>query len=43
MMKNAATFIEWGNLMPVSFARKRIEINISVNDDSSREFNFKLL
>jgi len=37
----AITFIEWGNLIPQVLPRKRIEINIALNDDFSRVFEFK--
>ena len=37
---DAAVFIEWGNLMPGILPHKRIEINIKLNDDFSREFEF---
>ena len=33
-------FIEWGNLQPDLLPAKRIEINISMLDDTEREFNF---
>ena len=33
-------FIEWGNLFPDVLPQKRIEINITVNEDFSRMFNF---
>ena len=36
----AVVFIEWGNLMPEILPHKRIEINIKINDDYSREFEF---
>ena len=34
----AITFIEWGNLIPEILPRKRIDINIILNDDFTREF-----
>lgn len=33
-------FIEWGNLFPDVLPHKRIEININLNEDFSRTFNF---
>ena len=33
-------FIEWGNLFPEVLPKKRIEINISNNDEDEREFKF---
>ncbi len=33
-------FIEWGNLIPVILPKKRLEVNITLNDDLSRDFNF---
>jgi tRNA threonylcarbamoyladenosine biosynthesis protein TsaE len=33
-------FIEWGNLIPVILPKKRFEVNITLNDDLSRDFNF---
>lgn len=33
-------FIEWGNLFPEVLPKKRIEINISYNDEDEREFRF---
>jgi len=33
-------FIEWGNLFPEVLPKKRIEINISYNDEDEREFKF---
>ncbi len=33
-------FIEWGNLFPDVLPHKRIEINIILNEDFSRTFNF---
>ena len=33
-------FIEWGNLFPKILPKKRIEINISYNDNDLRIFNF---
>ncbi|HKJ80666.1 MAG TPA: tRNA (adenosine(37)-N6)-threonylcarbamoyltransferase complex ATPase subunit type 1 TsaE [Ignavibacteriaceae bacterium] len=37
----AITFIEWGNLFPEVFPEKRIEVNISMNEDVSRNFEIK--
>ncbi|MHB1686050.1 MAG: tRNA (adenosine(37)-N6)-threonylcarbamoyltransferase complex ATPase subunit type 1 TsaE [Ignavibacteriaceae bacterium] len=36
----AITFIEWGNLLQVVLPKKRFEININLNEDFSRDFNF---
>ncbi|MCL5031382.1 MAG: tRNA (adenosine(37)-N6)-threonylcarbamoyltransferase complex ATPase subunit type 1 TsaE [Bacteroidetes bacterium] len=36
----AITFIEWGNLIPEVLPQKRIEIEIKIESDYSREFNF---
>ena len=33
-------FIEWGNLVHQILPKKRIEINIEVNEDYTRQFNF---
>jgi tRNA threonylcarbamoyladenosine biosynthesis protein TsaE len=33
-------FIEWGNLFPEVLPKKRIEINISYNNEDEREFKF---
>jgi tRNA threonylcarbamoyladenosine biosynthesis protein TsaE len=38
----AVVFIEWGNLLPLALPKKRLEIEIILNEDFSREFNFKL-
>ncbi len=38
----AVLFIEWGNLLPAALPNKRLEIEIFLNEDFSREFNFKL-
>ncbi len=38
----AVLFIEWGNLLSAALPNKRIEIDIFINEDFSREFNFKL-
>ena len=38
----AVVFIEWGNLLPASLPNRRIEIEIILNEDFSREFIFKL-
>lgn len=38
--EDAITFIEWGNLFPEVLPRKRIEINITINSDYSRDFIF---
>ncbi len=37
---DAAVFIEWGSLMPEILPHKRTEINIVINEDFSREFEF---
>ncbi len=37
----AVVFIEWGNLLPAALPNKRLEIDILLNEDFSREFNFK--
>lgn len=37
---DAITFIEWGNLFPEVLPKKRIEINIIINSDNSRDFIF---
>ena len=39
----AAKFIEWGNLFPSVLPHRRIEIEIVLQDDFSREFYFKEL
>ena len=39
----AIKFIEWGNLYPDILPGKRIEIEIILQDDFSRDFNFKRL
>lgn len=36
--QQAVIFIEWGNLIPEVLPEKRIEINIEVNDNFTREF-----
>ena len=36
----AITFIEWGNLIPEVLPHKRIEIDIQIENDFSRKFNF---
>jgi tRNA threonylcarbamoyladenosine biosynthesis protein TsaE len=36
----AITFIEWGELYEEILPHKRIEINITINDDFSRKFEF---
>ncbi len=38
----AVLFIEWGNLLPAALPNKRLEIEIILNEDFSREFIFKL-
>ncbi len=38
---DAVTFIEWGSLIPEVLPQKRIEIEIKIKSDFSREFNFK--
>jgi tRNA threonylcarbamoyladenosine biosynthesis protein TsaE len=38
----AVIFIEWGNLLPAALPNKRLEIEIFLNEDFSREFNFEL-
>jgi len=38
----AVIFIEWGNLIPAALPNKRLEIDVFLNEDFSREFNFKL-
>lgn len=38
----AVIFIEWGNLIPAALPSKRLEVDILLNEDFSREFNFKL-
>ncbi len=37
---DAVTFIEWGNMFPDILPKKRIEIDITLNEDYSRQFNF---
>lgn len=39
--EEAIVFIEWGNLFPELLPSKRIEIEIKINEDFSREFEFK--
>lgn len=39
----AVKFIEWGNLFPSVLPHRRIEIEIVLQDDFSREFYFKEL
>jgi tRNA threonylcarbamoyladenosine biosynthesis protein TsaE len=39
--EDSITFIEWGNLIPAVLPRKRLEININIGSDFSREFVFK--
>ncbi len=34
-------FIEWGNLFPEVLPKKHIEVDISINEDFSRKFEFK--
>ncbi len=36
----AITFIEWGNMFPDILPKKRIEIDITLNEDYSRQFYF---
>ncbi len=36
----AIKFIEWGNLIPEVIPKRRIEIEIKIKSDFSREFNF---
>ena len=38
--EEAIKFIEWGNLFPAILPHKRIEIEIRLNDDFSRDFYF---
>ncbi len=38
--KEAIKFIEWGNLFPSVLPHKRIEIEITLKDDISRDFHF---
>ena len=38
----AVVFIEWGNLLPAALPKKRLEIDIYLNEDFSRELNFKI-
>ncbi len=38
---DAITFIEWGNLIPEVLPHKRIEVNIKIESDFSREFAFQ--
>ena len=38
---DAIIFIEWGELFPQVLPKKRIIIEIKLNEDFSREFNFK--
>jgi tRNA threonylcarbamoyladenosine biosynthesis protein TsaE len=39
--EDSITFIEWGNLFPDVLPHKRIEINIVINQEYSREFTFE--
>jgi tRNA threonylcarbamoyladenosine biosynthesis protein TsaE len=39
--EESVTFIEWGNLFPEVLPKKRIEVNIIINQDYSREFIFE--
>lgn len=39
--ENSIVFIEWGNLFPELLPSKRIEIEIKINEDFTREFEFK--
>jgi len=38
--EDSVTFIEWGNLMPAVLPHRRLEINININSDFTREFVF---
>lgn len=38
----AVVFIEWGNLLPAALPKKSLEIDIFLNEDFSRKFNFKI-
>lgn len=38
---HAAIFIEWGELLKAALPEKRIEISITVIDDTKRRFEFK--
>lgn len=38
---NSIIFIEWGNLFPQVLPHKRIEINIIMNSDNSREIKIR--
>ena len=38
---DSVTFIEWGSLVPGVLPHKRIEININIEGDFSREFIFE--
>ena len=37
----AVVFIEWGNLLPAALPNKRLVIDILIDENFSREFNFK--
>ena len=39
--KDSVIFIEWGNLFPNILPQKRIEVNISYNENNLRVFDFK--
>jgi tRNA threonylcarbamoyladenosine biosynthesis protein TsaE len=41
--EDAVKFIEWGNLFPEVLPHKRIEVDITLKDDFSREFQFTML
>ena len=41
--EEAVKFIEWGNLFPSILPHRRIEIEITLQADLSRDFNFKRL
>jgi len=41
--EEAVKFIEWGNLFPSVLPHRRIEIEITLQADLSRDFNFKRL
>ena len=38
--EQSIVFIEWGNLFPEVLPKRRVEINISYNDEDEREFKF---
>ena len=41
--EEAVKFIEWGNLYPLVLPHKRTEIEITLQDDFSRDFYFNRL